>query len=440
MTATGAFADWAQLADGERTAAIATCCARTARIGRKLNAVVFEFVPAIAKGGPLQGMPFVVKDMFATGLAAPSGGFASPILDLPVQRASVIDRLDAAGGTLIAAAEMTELAYEPSGQNASRGRVHNPWNFDAVTGGSSSGAAALVASGCCAFALGSDTGGSVRIPASCCAVTSLKPGHGRLPVDGVIALAPSLDTVGVIARSAADLALAWSALTGEAARIPSRRLKAAVLTDTFAESEPTVATVCDNAVRVLSQHMDVTGRAGFPEAADANGILVLQAEAARTHRSLIEDASIDATLRKRLGKGLKIGDRELADALSARSGLLYDFVENQLVDADIAILPTMPIATPRATQTDPASTAFSPQTLYAMSRLTRFVNYLGLPALSLPVGFDNDGLPIGLQIVGLPNSEALLLRIAMQYQSVTNWHGRVPTAIAADIAGEDIVA
>src|SRR5581483_4385144 len=118
-----------------------------------------------------------------------------------------------AGASLIATATMTELAYEPSGM--ARRHALNPWRFDAIPGGSSTGSAILVAAGCCFAALGSDTGGSVRIPAHCCGITALKPTYGKIPLDGAMALAPSLDTVGIFARSAADLALLWPIISDD---------------------------------------------------------------------------------------------------------------------------------------------------------------------------------------------------------------------------------
>src|SRR5262249_41440311 len=116
-----------------------------------------------------------------------------------------IERLAHAGADLIGFASMTELAYEPSGFNATYGRVCNPWNLDFISGGSSSGSAAAVASGAVVAALGTDTGGSVRIPAHCCGVTAWKPTYGLVPTRGAMPLAPTLDTVGLLARSAADV-------------------------------------------------------------------------------------------------------------------------------------------------------------------------------------------------------------------------------------------
>jgi len=209
------FPDWSSLGKRDRPAALAKCQQRLARIGRKLNAVEHVFPGSVSNRGPLSGMPYVAKDMIATGKAAPSWGCSEPQASA-LPRASMIDRLDQAGACLIGTAVMTELAYEPSG--ISRKRALNPWRAGAIPGGSSTGSAILVASGCCFAALGSDTGGSVRIPAHCCGVTGLKPSYGSLPLDGAMPLAPSLDTIGIITRSAADLALIWRSVAGDATK------------------------------------------------------------------------------------------------------------------------------------------------------------------------------------------------------------------------------
>ena len=189
--------DWSSLSERDRPAAIKECCERLGRDGQRLRAVAGFCGPAAQRDGVLGGMPYVAKDMIATGEEDPSWGCVRPLLK-NASIAPVISRLAHAGASLIGRAEMTELAYEPSGINASRGAVLNPWNFDYVPGGSSSGSAALVAAGCCYAALGSDTGGSVRIPAHCCGVTGLKPSQGKIPLEGAMPLAPSLDTIGLL--------------------------------------------------------------------------------------------------------------------------------------------------------------------------------------------------------------------------------------------------
>jgi len=330
---------------------------------------------------------------------------------------------------------MTELAYEPSG--ISWRMPKNPWDFDMIPGGSSSGSAILVASGCVFAALGSDTGGSVRIPAHCCGITALKSGYGLLPLDGAMALAPSLDTAGAFARSAIDLALIWPSLSGEAPALSKRTRSGVLLRDAFDACEAEIAGILRGAIDVLAAGgMAMTQKSGFPEQADAHALTVLQAEAAREHAPFLDDPSMDATLRKRLRKGLAISDSELDLARGQREALCAQFLSEVFDRADAVFLPVMPIKTPRIEEVDPASAHFNPRTLYALSRFTRFVNYLGLPALVLPAGFDGRGMPVGLQIVGRPGSETALLEIGISLQERTDWHGRVPTAISSQIAGE----
>jgi aspartyl-tRNA(Asn)/glutamyl-tRNA(Gln) amidotransferase subunit A len=427
MNAAARFPDWGSLSDSDRVAALEQSKARLAGVGRELHAVKQVLPSEALARGPLGGMPYVAKDMIATGTVAPSWGCSEP-MTLALPRASVIDRMEQAGARLIGTAVMTELAYEPSG--LVRGGALNPWDADAIPGGSSTGSAILVASGCCFAALGSDTGGSVRIPASCCGVAGLKPSYGRLPVDGTMPLAPSLDTIGIMTRSAADLALIWPSISGERSTPVAEELSGTVLTDAFEASDPQVREICRNAIGVLAEAgLSIEARPGFPEQADQNALLVLQAEAARQHKERMDDPRIDATLRKRLRKGLAISDEALGAALEARDELRRDFLSNYLGESSVALLPVMPIATPGIAEVDPGSVNFNPRTLYALSRFTRFVNYLGLPALAVPAGFDTRGLPVGLQIVGRPGSDALLLEIGIVLQARTDWHGRVPSGV-----------
>jgi len=426
------FPEWSALPERDRPDALAQCRTRLSSIGGKLRAIEHEFPARDPKRGPLAGLPYVAKDMIATGMSAPSWGCPGPQAAI-LPRASIIDRLDRAGACLIATATMTQLAYDPSG-NTLRGSL-NPWRADAIPGGSSTGSAILVASGCCFAALGSDTAGSVRIPAHCCGVTALKTTHGVVPRDGTMSLAPSLDTIGIMARGAADLALIWRSVFG-GQRAGADPLTGIVLEDAFEASDPEIAQICRDAVAILAESgMTIDARPGFPEQADQNALLVLQAEAVREHRGRLDDPHIDATLRRRLGKGLAISDEELSRALAAREELRNRFASQFLGEADVALLPVMPIRTLGLDEVDPRSMRFNPRLLYALSRFTRFANYLGLPALAVPAGFDGSGMPVGLQIVGRAGSDAALIDLGVRMQRRTDWHGRVPTAIAAEIAG-----
>jgi aspartyl-tRNA(Asn)/glutamyl-tRNA(Gln) amidotransferase subunit A len=428
--------DWSSLSQDDRVLAAERCGSRIRGIGRRLHAVVEELSPAPAANGPLSALPYVTKDMIATGGTPQHWGCAEPMENSAVA-AGVVNRLSAAGACLIAIAEMTELAYEPSGINAMRGNVLNPWNTAFAPGGSSSGPAALVASGCCFAALGSDTGGSVRIPAHCCGVTALKPTWGRIAVDGTMPLSPSLDTIGILARAATDVAAVWGVLVDESIQPQPPLDTVTVLEDTLTECHPEIARNCRRAIDAMADTgMLMVGRAGFPEQADHNTMIVMQAEAARSHAARLDDNRIDAVLRRRLGKGLLITDDQLSGALAARGRLRFEFIDRYLGDADVAVLPVVPIRTPRLDEVDPVSPGFTAKTLYALSRFTRFVNYFGLPALAIPVGFDDRGMPVGLQLVGRPGSEAVLLQVAMKLQAITDWHGRVPGAVASAIAAE----
>ncbi|WP_170149834.1 amidase [Rhodoplanes roseus] len=427
------FADWESRDEAQRSAALVHARAAMAGLGRRLGAVVHAMPGGSGQDGPLAGLAYAAKDMIATGLHTPGWGRAVPSSGIG-ERATVLRRLDAAGATLVAVAEMTELAYEPSGHNSSRGRVLNPWDFDRIVGGSSSGSAALVAAGCCDVALGSDTGGSVRIPAHCCGVTALKPTRGALPLDGVMPLAPSLDTIGLFARSAADLARVWPVLSASPSGSAALPRRAVVLDEALDDSDPAIVRACEAAIDILvTLVIDVVSHPGFPEAADQHALAVMQAEAARSHAALIDDPGTEPVLRRRLAKGLAIDDRALAESLAARVPLCEAFLRGTLVDADIAILPVMPVATPRVAEVTPGDPAFDPKRLYALSRFTRFVNYLGLPALALPAGFDDAGLPVGVQLVGRPGAEAQLLALGRAFQARTDFHGRVPRAVADEI-------
>jgi hypothetical protein len=171
MSSLAHFSDWSSLPDHDRLVALKQCRKRLGSIGRRLNAVEHEFPDDGWRRGPLAGMPYVAKDMFATGRSRPSWGCSAPQAAAQPP-AWIVDQLDRAGACLIGTATMTELAYEPSG--ITRRGALNPWRAEAIAGGSSTGSAILVASGCCFAALGSDTGGSVRIPAHCCGVPASK--------------------------------------------------------------------------------------------------------------------------------------------------------------------------------------------------------------------------------------------------------------------------
>jgi aspartyl-tRNA(Asn)/glutamyl-tRNA(Gln) amidotransferase subunit A len=425
--------DWRALDAAERRQRQIDARDRARALNPVLNAFVASERGDDSKKSHLApgGLPYAAKDMFRTSTHRPCCGLAQiPALDIAGETA-LLDRFDAAGADLIGFTSMTELAYEPSGFNAACGRVRNPWNLDYISGGSSSGSAAAVAAGVVVAALGSDTGGSLRIPAHACGVTAWKPTYGVVSVQGAMALAPTLDSIGLLARSAEDI-MELAPLMADLSP-PRGTSRAVVLEDVVAECEPAIRRRAARAIEALAAAGVTVGHRpalAAVEAIDRHAMIVMQGESARVHRTSLADATLAPVLRRRLAKGMAITDAELTESVHTRARLARDFAEQILAASDLAVLPVMAIPTPTANECDPGSERFAPRTLYALSRFTRFVNMLGFPAVALPAGFDDRGMPVAVQLVGRRGADLDLLDLARQVQSMTDWHGRVPAAVA----------
>ena len=434
------FTEWRDIPSRSRERDFASVLDRAKRFDGRLHAFV-EFLSvdrSPSHAGQLRSQSFAAKDLFITSSHRPHAGLKEPIA-FAAKPATALSLLDEAGAGCVGFTAMTELAYEPSGYNAVCERPRNPWNLDCIPGGSSSGSAVAVASGSAVFALGSDTGGSIRIPAHCCGVTGWKPTWGGVSTQGALPLAPFLDCIGLLARSAADLAPAADVLLG--VQTPSNRIETiAIAVDALQETELSARRACEDGIAALEALGLSIARLNALAAIakiDEHALLIMQAEAARTHAQRLESGELSAVLSKRLSKGLAIDDTALAASRALRPALSADFDESILDGADALILPVMPMRTPAWDEVDPASPRFSGRRLYELSRFCRFVNMLGWPAVAVPVGFDDRGLPVAMQIVGRAGSDRALIALAQKMQARTDWHAHVPTGIADLITDKD---
>lgn len=385
--------------------------------------------------GPLHGVPLAHKDMFARAGAPMECGSRILAGHRPGRTATLLKRLDAAGAVTLGALHMAEFALSPVGDNAHLGARPNPWNPAHVTGGSSSGSGAAVAARQVFGALGSDTGGSVRLPAACCGITGLKPTQGLLPMDGVMPLAPSLDCAGFLARSAEDCARLLAVAAGWPPDAPDEGNAAVAVPDFEADG----ALIADEVRACLAQAADTLRQAGIrlrrvpiPDlgAPGQIGMLVLGAEAASIHGGWLRTraAEYGTLVHRRIARGLAYSAAEYVDALRLRPALRAAFLRKHLAGADALLLPVLPEPVPTIAETTRGDAGTIEARIGRFSYWTRAVNFLGLPALALPAGFTAIGLPMGVQLIGPPGSDAALCRIGRHFQEASDWHRRRPGA------------
>ena len=416
------------------------CRARIARWQPRINAFIdTELRNAGAATGPLAGIPLAHKDMFYRAGRVSNCGSKIRKGWVASQTAAVLERLDAAGAADIGTLNMAEFAYGPTGHNDHWGDACNPWKPEYITGGSSSGSGAAVAARLTFGALGSDTGGSIRLPAAACGVTGLKTTWGRVSRHGAMPLAHSLDTIGPLARTAEDCALIFQAIAGHDARdaitsrepvhvdLAKRPLRIALSTDWIERNaHPEVARAVLAAAKVLGGTREVE-----PPPFDilsAHCLTVMQAEASAQHLQWMRERPQDysSAVRVRLEAGMPIPAVQYLESLRLRTPWLEQFVSTTLADADLYLCPAIAVPIPTREETGVRGGPDMPRRLAEVTRLTRWVNFLGVPSLSVPCGFDSRGLPIGMQLVGRPFAEGTLLAAGHAYQRATDWHRRLP--------------
>jgi len=399
----------------------------------------------IARGrhrGPLHGIPLPLKDNIETqGIRTTAG---SKILAdfVPTRDADVVSALRQAGAVIIGKTNLHEFAYGITNENPHYGPARNPWDRTRVSGGSSGGSAVALASGMGFGSVGTDTGGSIRIPSALCGIVGLKPTFGRVSTRGVIPLSVSLDHVGPLARSVDDVALLLAAISAKehAFRAPaaggrkSRRLRVTLgwPRDFFFEKvDDEVARAIEAAVKLLEKRGAKVRQVSLPHLADSAdaGTQIALAEALHYHQSAgfyparAADYGADVCSRLELGGNVRAAD--YLRALDARAPIVAEF-DAALAGVDAIVAPSAPITAPRIGESVVKIRGEEETVRSALVRVSRPANFTRHPAISIPCGFTEEGLPIGMQLIGRHWDEARLLEIAQFYESETDWHTRHP--------------
>lgn len=452
------------VARGEVTseALVEACLARIAAHDGGVNAVIrldAEEARAAARAvdqaraagkilGPLAGVPMMHKDMYYRAGKVSTCGSKIRKDFVPKVTATVLNRLDDAGAVDMGTLNMAEFAQNPTGHNAHFGHCHNPWSLPYCTGGSSSGSGASVAARFVFAALGSDTGGSIRLPATICGVTGLKGTQTRVPRTGVMPLSFSADNVGPLVRTARDAARFLKVTAGPCPKDPTSAkepvpdyeaaltgsiagLKIAVVEDWFLDGiDPEVLKTFEAALDVLKGLGASVTRIAVPEMAAIGTYtaLVSRSEGAAIHANWMREYPQDYAvhLNARLYGGYSLPATFYIEALSRRGPLLRAFCERALTPYHLVATPTLRTKVPTLAETDIDVDPGNWDRFMGVSANTRPFNYLGLPTLSVPCGFDSNGLPIGLQLSARPFAEARVLQAGDAFQRVTDWHKREP--------------
>jgi aspartyl-tRNA(Asn)/glutamyl-tRNA(Gln) amidotransferase subunit A len=411
-------------------------------------------------------VPIGVKDLICTAGIRTTAG--SRILEhfVPAYDATVSARLKRAGAVIVGKLNCDEFGMGSSTENSGLGATRNPWDGARVPGGSSGGSAAAVAAEECLGALGTDTGGSVRLPAAFCGIVGLKPTYGRVSRYGVIAYASSLDQVGPMARDVTDTAMLLEAIAGHdpADSTSSPRplppllssldagvagLRLGLPREYFVEGmQPEVEAAVREAVRVLEGLGAAVEPVSLPhtEYAIATYYLIATAEASSNLArydgvryglrvaganlgemyNASRAAGFGAEVKRRIMLGtyaLSAGyyDAYYLKAQQVRTLIRRDF-EQAFARCDALVAPVAPTTAFRL-----GEKMGDPLTMYLSDIFTISVNLAGLPGLALPCGFDGQGLPIGLQVIGRPFDEAGVLGIGAAYERASDWHRRRPS-------------
>jgi aspartyl-tRNA(Asn)/glutamyl-tRNA(Gln) amidotransferase subunit A len=412
--------------------------ARIRRYDGRLKAFARLFDPPL-EGDLARGATFAVKDLIDVAGVPTGGGARTPVAPSPEANAIVVERLLQAGWSAIGKTHTVELAFGAWGSNHAVGAPWNPWDarLHRAPGGSSSGSAVAVAARLCDAALGTDTGGSVRIPAAVCGVVGLKPGRGLVSLKCVHPLSPSLDTVGTLALDVATAARMLAVISGpdgaaadrhpfDAEAALARDVRglrlAAIPPEQLGQLGAEVRRLYLEALerlRGLGLAIEVVTPLRALEASFAPNGVIMAGEGWRCwgERIAALRGEMDPWIVRRFEAGRDVGEAELA-AAQARRAADQEAFHAWMAPYDALLSPTCPITAPPLAAAD--------ETTSPLSRLTRAANYLDLPGISVPCGLSVEGLPVGLQFLGRPREEAIVVALGAAFEAVSGWDRRAP--------------
>jgi aspartyl-tRNA(Asn)/glutamyl-tRNA(Gln) amidotransferase subunit A len=365
--------------------------------------------------GPFHGVPIAHKDIIHTA-GVPTTGASRLYRDfIPTTDADVVVRLKEAGAISIGKTNLHELAYGATSQSSYFGPVLNPLDPTRIPGGSSGGSAAAVAAGFVPMATGSDTGGSIRIPASYCGTAGFKPTYDLVSRRGVMPLSYSLDHIGPLGTTVEDCALAMAAIGGlEPASAELKGLRVCLPANFFFERvDSEVASAVRQAAAVMERQGAILSEARIPDLHEANlaARIVQMSESASIYAHLQDPTLVGEGFWALIQQGKGIAGHEYVSAQRIRTIFRRDF-NRFWTGYDVIVAPATPVVAPRRNQDSVLIGTEEESTRMASTRLTRPVNFLGEPAISIPCGRNKDGMPIGLQLIAAPRRDAHLLSIA----------------------------
>jgi aspartyl-tRNA(Asn)/glutamyl-tRNA(Gln) amidotransferase subunit A len=389
----------------------------------------------------LNGIPVAIKDLYQTRDIPTTAGSKIFMNFIPTVDSVVVTKLFQAGSVLLGKLNMHEVALGVTNVNPHYGACRNPWNPERISGGSSGGSAVALSASLCLGSCGSDTGGSIRIPASLCGIVGLKPTYGRVSLRGVIPLSWNLDHAGPMGRCVEDVAILLDCIAGydpldpASVDCPSGNYQATLKAEMkgwhialaddeyFRQADTNVLTAVRSAAKTfesLGADVESVEFPGAREAAYNNGLMVVSDAATYHHQHLLdrpEDFGADVLERLRTGQAYRITEyiqsRHTQNLLRRQFATFFD-------KFDILISPTTPVTAPPIEGPDAVSQAA------VLTRFTAPFNLTGLPAISLPCGFDSLNLPVGLQIISAPWQESKILQAAFAYETATEWKKRRP--------------